>query len=203
MSNKIQLWETMSTQLAQATDALGRGIDSGIFETVVILQLLGFTTEQSCEGHMDHGKCAPWVTLISPTHEIYDEAAQLYQQGDVSHAKASKEEAYALYQQAQQMKNRADALHAQEIQKLLTYLHSFYRDRHVAYDCRLILYSDIPGTSTLESQGASFQIALPLTQQEQKLLEYRQEMRAFTIFLKNAFFEEQTLDSALPQAQLS
>ena len=36
MSNKRQLWETMSTQLAQATDVLERNIDSGIFETVVV-----------------------------------------------------------------------------------------------------------------------------------------------------------------------
>jgi hypothetical protein len=160
-----------------------------------ILLLLGFTTEQSWEGHMDHGKCAPWVTLLSTTREIYDEVAQLYQQGDALRAKALKEEAYALYQQAEEMRKRADTLHAQEIQKLLSYLHSFYRDRSVAYDCRLIIYSDIPSTSTLESRGASFQIALPSTQREQKLLEYQQEMRAFTIFLKKAFFEEQKLDS--------
>ena len=47
--------------LNKLADRLGCGLDEGIKETVALLQLLGFPTISSCEGHSDHGNPAPWV----------------------------------------------------------------------------------------------------------------------------------------------
>src|SRR5690242_14733922 len=60
---KEQQWQTMATHVAQMKDKLGRGIDPGIFETVIVLNLLGIPTTQSCEGHLDRAAGAPWVDI--------------------------------------------------------------------------------------------------------------------------------------------
>ncbi|WP_158043472.1 hypothetical protein [Skermanella pratensis] len=47
-------------------DALGKGVDPGIRETVAVLNLLGFRTRQSCEGHVNEqgfGLPSPWVDI--------------------------------------------------------------------------------------------------------------------------------------------
>lgn len=50
-------------RIGEFTDKLGREMDPGIIEAVVTLNLAGFTTVQSCEGHLDHGTPYPWVNL--------------------------------------------------------------------------------------------------------------------------------------------
>ncbi|HZO75528.1 MAG TPA: hypothetical protein VFB60_25210 [Ktedonobacteraceae bacterium] len=57
-------WEEGCQAVEQFTDKLGLGIDSGIFETVVALNLLRIQTVQSCEGHLDHGYAYPWITVV-------------------------------------------------------------------------------------------------------------------------------------------
>ncbi|MDQ2902785.1 MAG: hypothetical protein M3Y81_04435 [Chloroflexota bacterium] len=49
--------------MRRITDRLGCSIDEGILEIVVALNLLGFPTCQSCEGHLDDGLPYPWVDL--------------------------------------------------------------------------------------------------------------------------------------------
>src|SRR5216683_6860035 len=57
-------WEEGRSEVSRFTDRLGSPIDEGIFDTVVVLNLLGFRTFQSCEGHLDHGCPYPWVDVI-------------------------------------------------------------------------------------------------------------------------------------------
>ena len=42
------------------------GVDPGIRETVATLNLLGFPTTESCEGHVDHGNPAARVSIEAP-----------------------------------------------------------------------------------------------------------------------------------------
>ncbi|MEW6277354.1 MAG: hypothetical protein AB1758_01945 [Candidatus Eremiobacterota bacterium] len=44
-------------------DGSGRGLDPGIIDLVVGLQVNGFQTDQSCEGHTDRAHGAPWVSI--------------------------------------------------------------------------------------------------------------------------------------------
>ena len=60
---KELLWQQMSHELSQITDGLGKGIDSGIMDTVVSLSVLGVPTRQSCEGHLKWSTGAPWVDV--------------------------------------------------------------------------------------------------------------------------------------------
>lgn len=60
---KHATWAEACTAVETFTDRLGMPVDAGIFETVVVLNLLGLQTFQSCEGHLDHGCAYPWVTL--------------------------------------------------------------------------------------------------------------------------------------------
>ena len=56
-------WHDMYDHVSTWTDRLGRPIDHGIHDTVIALNLLGFPTTASCEGHDDHGTPAPWVAV--------------------------------------------------------------------------------------------------------------------------------------------
>lgn len=44
-------------------DALGHGVDPLIKPLVATLSYFGFKTEQSCQGHADHGNPYPWVRI--------------------------------------------------------------------------------------------------------------------------------------------
>ena len=168
-------------------------IDGGILETVIVLNILDITTSQSCEGHLDHGRPYPWVTLITPDAVkfsrqaaiVFTQAAQQKEQEQSSH-----EVLQTLYNKANQLKSQAEQLHALDQQRLLNYLTTFYSVHQAPFDCQLILYTRVPGTSSLESQGATTVIGQPPETQQRKLIMYQKEMLAFTNFLKNMYFEE-------------
>ncbi len=65
-NQKEQAWKHFADQLGNVTDRLGKPIDSGIFDTVVALNLFNIHTTQSCEGHLDGGIAAPWVEMQTP-----------------------------------------------------------------------------------------------------------------------------------------
>ncbi|MDP3769563.1 MAG: hypothetical protein Q8R40_01320 [bacterium] len=68
-------------------------------------------------------------------------------------------------------------------------LSKFYKERQIDYDQRLILERKGYGGSCLQSQGLDLQgIALP-EEREKNLIRYRQEMQAFTDFLKDTYFQ--------------
>lgn len=57
-SEKEVLWEKTEQQLEKY-----RGIEKGITDTVVGLNVFGIETVNSCEGHYNHGRIAPWVSI--------------------------------------------------------------------------------------------------------------------------------------------
>lgn len=66
-----QALDAKRVELAQITDNLGTPIEAGILDTVAALQLLGFGTSGSCEGHADGGCAWPWVHVeaVAPMPE--------------------------------------------------------------------------------------------------------------------------------------
>jgi hypothetical protein len=180
--------------VTRMTDKLGKDIDPGIFETVVILNLLGIPTTQSCEGHLEHGTGAPWVDIEDTSAsaqskevgQLFSKAAQA--QREQTH---SVEEIIHLFDQAHQARQAVKQIHLAVRQRLIDYLAAFYKNRHVPYDVQLVIQSrDTTGRSRLESQGADFQEIAPPEIKQRKLLEYQEEMRAFTAFLKEKYFSE-------------
>ena len=173
---KQQEWQDKAMTISRLTDKLGRGLDDGIRDMVIALNAFGITTVQSCEGHRDHGRPYPWITCAS------DEAKNLFQQSGEANARKD-------YQEAQNLKHRAEVLQGVLQGRLVHLLTRFYAHRHVAQERMLIVYARYPGTIILESQGAASLIGEASDAQERGLALCQEEMRAFAEFLKAEFLQ--------------
>lgn len=73
---KLMPFEKAKAEVEGLKDRLGRPIDPGISEALVhftrFAQALGFTTIQSCEGHIDWGEPFPWIdfTILHQRVEV-------------------------------------------------------------------------------------------------------------------------------------
>ena len=74
----MQEWIEVSEKFSHVTDKLGEPIDKGIFDTVVALNILGFVTRQSCEGHLDHGLPYPWVDVTNKKDDLFLYLSKFY-----------------------------------------------------------------------------------------------------------------------------
>jgi len=190
-TEKEQQWQLMANHFAHVTDKLGKGIDTGIMDTVIVLNLLSIHTSQSCEGHLEWGTGSPWVDIRTPGlqeeerrfQEAMKEAQQQREQGQLS-----KEEIKRLFEEAHRQRKAFKQKYLEERKKAISYLAAFYEGRVVPYDRRLIICGSGLGTGRIESQGADFQEVTPLEIRLQKLQEYQEEMQAFTAFLKDTWF---------------
>ena len=63
-------WEQKQADLRRTVDGLGQSMDDGIIDTVVALQLLGYHTVASCEGHADWGVPYPWVDIATENEPV-------------------------------------------------------------------------------------------------------------------------------------
>ena len=54
-------WDEAEVMLSQVQDNMGQRIDGGILAPVVGLNLLGYHTTASCEGHLNWGCPYPWI----------------------------------------------------------------------------------------------------------------------------------------------
>lgn len=207
-------WNALVEEFSRVTDAVGRYIDSEIFETVVVMNALGFRTVQSCGGHLEkkRGLLLPWVDFqtadpslaalqetnrrcIAAVQQAHQELLH-YQNGAGSETQIAQakhlvnERASAM----QQVQRTIRLLQMEPRKKLADYLSQFYAERKetVPFDRRLILEGkDI---TRLHNQGAvDLYLTAPQEIQYQKLLEYREEMALFTVFLKDCYFSQQPM----------
>ncbi len=190
--DKEQRWQEMYRTVTNMKDRLGKKVDTGIIETVVVLNLLGMPTKMSCEGHLEWGIGAPWVDIedryarerSTEVQQMFQQAQQLQQQ----QAHMTDEIAHLL-EEARKADREVRLLNLAASRKLLDYLIIFYEKRHVPFDVRLIIQIHAIGRSRLESQGADFQDVALLEERSLKLKEYQEEMRQFTLFLKQQYFQ--------------
>ncbi|MFL5665628.1 MAG: hypothetical protein ACJ8BW_30445 [Ktedonobacteraceae bacterium] len=101
-----------------------------------------------------------------------------------------------LYEEAHTLRRQAKAIHVEILKKLIDLLTTFYTDRQVPYDCRLVIQIRVRGSYRLESQGAELLETAPQEIGQPKLQEYQEEMQAFTRFLKEIYFSEDTSASS-------
>lgn len=76
-------WTTTAERFLHVTDRLGKKIDTGIFETVVALNVLGVETLQSCEGHIGWGVPYPWINVqndLEQKYRLHQYLAQFYKE---------------------------------------------------------------------------------------------------------------------------
>lgn len=191
--DKEQRWQEMCTRVEHMTDRLGKGIDPGIVDTVVVLNLLDIPTTMSCEGHLDHGTAAPWIHVGDPgIREHEDKVHRLSQHASEQERQQGKitPEIMQLFEEVRQARRDVKRMHLAIWQKLVHSLNAFYEGRFVPYDVRLVIQPLGIGQSRLESQGADFQEVAPGDVRTLKLAEYQEEMRLLTAFLKQQYFQE-------------
>jgi len=213
-----QQWDELVKHFCSVSDGLGMPIDDEIFETVVALNALGITTTMSCAGHItrDEGDVRyPWVDFSASDSTIND----LKQEQQKLHKKAQKrqrkltnlrkknaesaeiqvqmEKSHAAWHAFHSLGHKLRKLQVPMRQKMIHYLVQFYDQRPVPFDRRLTL-RPLGSSTRLESQGAAdFYLCEPREVQLQKLTEYRDEIRAFTEFLKTIYFSQQAEKAAI------
>jgi hypothetical protein len=204
-----QRWNELAEQFAHVTDRLGMPIDEPIMETVLALNALHIPTTMSCGGHIVEGKrfATPWVDVRESSPEylgLLDAAQQKWEEAEHLRKESVQlqgndprnERALALnelcnskYTEMHALRYQARLLQCSVRRKLVHYLVQFYHDRVVPFDRKLILSVIESGRTRLLIQGGQdFYLDAPLEIQQQKLAEYREEVGAFTAFLKSAYF---------------
>jgi len=184
-----QRYQEMYERVSTFTDKLGTPIDPGIFETVVVLNLLGLHTFQSCEGHLDHGCPYPWVTIIDEERSrtftrMWQSVCELEEQ-----AKAGRTAtAYDCYLSADIQlcallaKWEAEDLLFGQITGLLD---AFYAEQEMQTNpARLLVKRLHPGTYRIEPGFSRVVKELPDDLKATYLAHGQAEMQAFTSFLK-------------------
>jgi hypothetical protein len=176
---KQQVWEDLQKRFKRVVDRLGKHIDKDIMDTVIVLNASGIHTTASCEGHLDHGAAYPWIDIGSPDiDELAQKIIVLLHEG-----KRDDEE-------TKQLQRQHRLLYLQEEQKLVTLLDAFYQQHQMAYDRHLSIWRFSNGAPRLQSHGADYQEFRSPDEQSQKLKEYQDEMQAFSIYLKQIYFQE-------------
>ena len=182
-------WQEGCAVVEEFTDRLGMPIDSGIFETVVVFNLLEFCTFQSCEGHLDHGSPYPWVTVVDTERRRlftrhWLQVCELEEQAKA----AGTTEAYNRYLSAdihlrilRTQWETEDTL----IDQLTKLLDTFYADQpEQTSPSRLLLKRFEPGTCRIAPGFSSHVEDLPEHFKAIYLAHGQAEMQAFTHYLK-------------------
>lgn len=194
MTTKQQQWNRTREKFRKVTDKLGCSIDEGILETVIVLNLLGLRTTQSCEGHLDRAVAAPWVDIEPPTTNEWEDLwiesdKAFFASKKLREQNGPKPEIKALFDKSKNLLKQARKPTLELAQKLMTILDEYYRDRYVVYDRRITIIRMHRG-ARLESIGAYTQDINTHLVKKQKLKEYQDEMKEFTEFLKKMYFNE-------------
>lgn len=173
-------WDEMAIKINETVDALGRHLDKGIKDTVIALNLLGFETDSSCEGHTKHGECGPWLGLTSKEIEALEpERERIFEE-------TRQDKKGYLDKKAQKRVAEIDAEKLKMQAKAMEVLAEFYQERRVPYDATIIVANIINGR--IQCMGTEIAELLPPKQKAVKLKQYQEEMAAFTQFLKDRYF---------------
>jgi uncharacterized membrane protein len=198
----------MSEVMSHGVDRFELGIEEGIMETVIALNLLGLNTSQSCEGHVDEeGIPAPWVEIKAPgepqwqfvdEEKIFRETASKY---GVTFEEAHRSQCREAWVEASRKCTEVTREHRQwqkeceVLQKRAELLlEEFHCDREVPSEIRLVIQRIGGGRFRIHNAGEDLHVdAVDLPEEERKVLRERlhrrrQEMNAFTDFLRAKFF---------------
>jgi Skp family chaperone for outer membrane proteins len=204
-------WDDLVKHFCSVSDRLGMPIDDEIFDTVIALNAVGITTTASCAGHItrDEGDVRyPWIDfsasdttiqerkkeqdqLHKKALKLHDKLARLQKkETDKERIQTLQKKSHAAWRAYHSLRHQLRKLQVPMRQKVVEYLTQFYEQRAVPFDRRLTLRV-ISSDTRLESQGAAdFHLCEPREAQIQKLAEYRDEMRAFTEFLKSIYISQ-------------
>lgn len=156
-------------------DPHGLKMDEGVKKAVMGLDVLGFTTTASCEGHVDRGNGFPYIRITNM------EAMQLQRNAS---------DAYVLQRHTdyERYRDKADELNETLLARLAGYLNEFYASREVDEDTKLLAEIDA-SRLLLRNAGSEKQKTAPLESRSTNLANFQQEITMFANFLEKKFFE--------------
>jgi hypothetical protein len=207
-SKKIALLNRLRKKVDKVTDTLGMPIDEGIKEAVIMFNAVGLNTTASCEGHLDHGIPAPWVhvaALNEPKEqfigekEIFRKVARKYnlkvEEVRRGYNIEALEEAGREIVKNEETKEykRWRKENKKLLKKAKKFLNEFYKNRKVKPDMKLTIEIFGDDSFRIHNGGKYYKSVKDLSAKEKKKVEkmlekFREEMNAFTEFLKSKYF---------------
>lgn len=196
-----EMWDSMEAEIDHWIDGAGYPIDQEIKETVIALNLMGIETISSCGGHLDHGLPYPWIeiqTYPPQIRKMMQELSEIQEQLNTEEILLKTRFPHLSYNdiydipEAENLPklHKTHSLIAESIKQmqikclepLNQLLTNFYENRKTAYNNVLI----IPNNSSafLRSVGADRQHIRSSEEQSYNLNKFREEMKAFAVFLK-------------------
>lgn len=202
---KRQRWDEMVREVDSWTDALGMPIDEKIKDTIIVLNLLGFKTQQSCEGHLDSGRLYPWISfeiedaelelLTNQARELSiaiqeEEKAVIARHPELSVSEAlqlelSNEASIQAYKAQNDAWNKVEHYRKMKLAPLHDLLMAFYKDG--ANPDTMITHECVYDISSI---GGYWQNIRDEATRAAKLKEYQDEMRRFTEFLIDLYYSK-------------
>ncbi len=214
LKEKQKIWDKKKKDLEKAKDYFGEKIDENIKSAVTAFNLNDLPTSQSCEGHLEKGLPFPWLDVRAPhkpkqrfenEKQIFQNVARKYgfsyeevkrsisSEGEIVEAinqahneakeKASKNQEKEEYKEWRQENKKLE-------HKIRSLINEFYQNREAPNDVKIKIGIIGPGNVVRVYSG-------PKTQEKdsdqknlkEKLKRRRKEIKAFSQFLKEKFFE--------------
>jgi len=208
LHKKIALLNKLRKKVDKITDALGMPVDEGIKEAVIMFNAVGLYTSASCEGHLDRGLPAPWIDVEAPNEpkeryvgekEIFRKVARKYNLKVEELRRGYNIEALeeAGREIVKNEETKEYKIWRKENQKLLKkakkFLEEFYKNRKVEPDIKLEIEIFGNGSFRIHNGGKYYKLVNDLSRKEKRevkkmLKKFREEINAFTEFLKNKYF---------------
>lgn len=193
---KQQAWDTMKAEVDSWTDGLGLGIDPLMKDTVTVLNLLGFKTDASCQGHIDHGLPYPWIDFFIMDNDIerlYNKELVILREIEQKRSQLVDQDKKALHQldaDYATLHTISDSIEKAVKTKLISFqkiLNDFYKNRSNP-DTMIVIHQINPTFMRLYSLGGNWQVTRNDDEKAKKLIEYQKEMNRFTDFLIKYYF---------------
>ena len=209
-------WQKKMEEIEGAADKMGLGIDKKVQETIAGLNLLGFPTSQSCEGHMKWGTPNPWVRISAPDEpkqfigqdKIYEDVSAKYgitvEEAERSFPGKGKQAWLEAQKTISKQGEAPEHKQWREENKRLKkeagkLLKKFYKVRKVSPYVQLKIYENPEGDFEVKNGSAKDQpyqflkkklSKEQMDERKQRMAKCQQEMREFGRFLKGEYFEE-------------
>jgi hypothetical protein len=210
---KQLLWNNTMEQIDRIVDGLGHPIDAGIKETVAAFMVNNFPTNGSCEGHVEERfgrkiKLSPYINIgielpkyrYVDEDEIRNRFAKEYNTSPEELGQENNEasRAYWDYLDDHDVLESPDYLEIrkenEELKKsMLSVLEKFYKEHHAADTAELVVRGIGPGGHFRVTTGNETVKGIDeadLDKYQKQLLVEQEEIKNFTSFLKENFFEK-------------
>jgi hypothetical protein len=197
-SQKQERWLAMEKEVMSLTDGLGKSIDPDIKNTVIILNLLGFKTSASCQGHLDWGLPYPWIDFNIENQEVKNlmkKAENIQSRINQKRTELGgfNNEDPDLINLFKEMRTIGDEIEKKILSQLISLkklLEEFYTVRSANPDRMIVIHQLNPTFLRLQSVGGNWRSIRDDTEKAIKLKEYQAEMRELTSFLREKYYNQ-------------